>query len=262
MVFMYVEKVIFRLTDNCNLECGHCCYESGHGGETMSFENIKKVIYNVPRNVGNLVFSGGEVFTIKDKLYKTLDFVNQNRDSLFSKETLISVQSNCYWVLDKESLEKVLGGLDDFGVNYLGCSIDGEFHREQGLDVDKIKRIFENVDSPMLCFSDEGRIYPFGRTKNLDSEYICDKHVCDFSEKYTKNFMLFIVNPDGSVSPCCWNAFSIGSAIEKPIEELFENALNNTLIRKIAENGPDVPEEYHNICAVCKEMDLRGFEPR
>ena len=63
-------KLYFVTTQNCNLKCRHCYLEAGPGKSdtTISPEDFKAVVGNLPKESLDLNLSGGEVFTIQDTL--------------------------------------------------------------------------------------------------------------------------------------------------------------------------------------------------
>ena len=122
--------VLFNFTRNCNLRCSHCCDNCGPHEQTMSWNNIRKVIDNLPKNINMLVIGGGEPFVEINLLAQMLDYLDRNRARIIPYAN-IDVQTNGFWTLDEKQAYQALTKL----TGRFGITISGKdsFHEEQGL---------------------------------------------------------------------------------------------------------------------------------
>lgn len=271
----YKNLVYLRITDNCNFECRHCCYKCSPGKDTMSFENIKNVLSNMPKNAF-LQISGGEIFTVKNLLYKTLEYI---KDTEICKN--YGVQTNGFWIKDKECFEKTLNELIGLGITAFDWAGLDRFHEEQGLNIDDISSILKDYRNKNIKFHSTEprknsysyvRARPFGRAKEaLDESELC-KEECDCSINYywIKNKGITLtINPNGNANLCCFNidGLNLGSAIENPIGKLVENAVSDKFIEQFITRGAyaiaaekfgdeklDELLSRNCICAICESM--------
>lgn len=121
-----IDKVIFELTQSCNLRCHYCLYnEDFHGFRTyenkrMSWETAKKgldFIYQITKDLVKISFYGGEPLLEFDLMKNCIDYCEKN---FVDKEIYYSFTTN-------------LTLLDDMKINYFAglkninilCSLDG-----------------------------------------------------------------------------------------------------------------------------------------
>lgn len=291
-------KIYFRFTNKCNLQCRHCCYSCGPKGETMSTENIEKVIEHFPADNKIVMVSGGEAFTEEEKLFHILNILQKRQ---FPK---IRIETNGFWMRNEEQAYANLSRLYGL-VSGISVPSNDKFHREQGVysggvlhdgplfkAIDRLaterglhaKRqwndtisLFQGMFSPKVIeiwLSGTARTHPFGRGAGVEKENLRDYSSCDMREyKSNEKSWDITISPDGKAYPCCWCVMpSIGSAIESPLEELVEKMKKNELFAAmIEENSPrgaakvlgvyrEADEEIYmrNPCVKCEEI-FRGM---
>ncbi len=66
--------LLLRLTNDCNYNCKHCCYDSGKGS-TLSFDQLNSLAKTLPNYFHKILFSGGEPFLHPDILYHALSYL-------------------------------------------------------------------------------------------------------------------------------------------------------------------------------------------
>ncbi|MDD5192482.1 MAG: radical SAM protein [Candidatus Nanoarchaeia archaeon] len=251
-------NVYFRITDKCNLECKHCCYDCGPKGDSMLSSNIKKVVDNIPAGVKDFELTGGEPFVVKPLLYEALSYIQSKK---FPKISVI-VQTNGFWIKDEDSNYKILKELCDLGVNYIDFTSNDEFHKEQGIDINKLHMNVNILPSPLgkaldrlndefpglenryskigLHLRGAGkRVQPLGRAKSLPIEMIHPFYPCLANINFYGQHKDVTIDPQGNVYLCCWQGpRSIGSVIETPLEQLVEDAENDPITKAIIDGGP------------------------
>ncbi|MBL7100561.1 MAG: radical SAM protein [Nanoarchaeota archaeon] len=240
--------ISFVLTRKCNLRCGHCYIEGGpeHANTTISEENFKRIIDHLPNKRINLVLTGGEVFTIKDKLFNFLTYIKSiNKDRKEKNQIDVTVQTNAYWAKNEKMMESNLSDLSSLGVKSLDVTSDDPNHFEEGIDPDSLKRLDETLFSSE--FFDDYIIrgvsltesVPLGRAKGKIPEK-CNRHLkCIYAIKSGS----ITIREDGKVYPCCYSIFPIkGNLIEQPLTKILKQsrrdkrlaALNRGGIKKLA----------------------------
>ena len=273
-----MKSAYWRITNNCNLKCEHCCYECEPGKETMSNKNIEKVVDNLPKNIKNLQITGGEVFSVKPTLYHTLSYLQSKK----LPKTKVIVQTNGFWVTDEDSTYKILKKLCDLGVKKISFTSDDKYHIRQGIDTEKLtyygetpiklalkklKKEKRKVFSLPIKTSLRGakEIYAFGRGKSFPKEKLCKTSWCLAEDFLKKGMEKVTIDPAGKVYPCCWEVTpSLGSAINTPLEELFEKARENRVFSFLSKRGlQKVIEDFKihpnldyldNPCVACEEV--------
>lgn len=273
-----MSSAYWRITNNCNIKCKHCCYNCGPGKETMSKENIEKVVDHLPKNIKDLEITGGEVFTIKPTLYHTLSYLQSKK----FQDLNVIVQTNGFWVTDEDSTYEVLKELYDLGVKKINFTSDDEYHIEQGINTEKLKYHKETpirlalkklkkeerkVFSLPIKIGLRGakRIYPFGRGKSFPKEKLRKTSWCLAESILRKGKEHITIDPAGQVYPCCFGVTpSLGCAINTPLEELFEKARESPILTSLSNGGlQKVVEDFkiyptgdyvNNPCASCEEV--------
>jgi len=243
----------FRITEKCNFQCRHCCYECGPKGSTMSNEDIAKVIENMPDNTKGISISGGEPFVTKDSLMFTLDNLRKKFGNIG-----ISVQTNGHWLNDVDSSYEVLEELIEKGVSTLEWTGHDDFHKEQGLDIIKTIITIRDVEEKLkekygdLPIEIKGRgckaePYKMGRAEKMPETEVSDLSYCNVVldidpftlEKRAENRKGLVIDSDGSAYLCCWRGpILLGSAVEEPVEEIYNRAIKNPVIKALMEDGP------------------------
>jgi hypothetical protein len=230
-------EVYFRLTNNCNLECGHCCYDSKPGGETISEKDLEIALGNIPYNVRGIIFSGGEVFTRKKRLWQALEYVSDNRDEKFPLLDGVTVQTNGFWINNSIQTKETLQKMADYGVSGVQVASYDFFHQFKKIPHEVFQFSPGLIRSHGLEFYMSGNDspVPFGRAKDLSEEKLTTKAYCFASLNRVT------ISPDGNVSFCCFSGSpTMGSIIEDPLDEIISRARRNTLHRKLIRHRLDL----------------------
>lgn len=208
------------ITDNCNVSCAHCKYSCGPGGSSISDEHIDLFVSKlINEPFFNLTVSGGEVFTVKPKLFAVLRAVYSKFDDC---PGYVEIATNGFWAQDLgvacRTLDELISeselrsDLRPF-ITYTGYS---KFHKAQGLRIDDIRSNLAKacrVKGFKFGVYETESLYPFGRAKNLsvsndDCKIIGGYHVG------------FHVNYDGLIYLCDNLSFSVGSLLDKRLLSL------------------------------------------
>ena len=245
----------------------------------MSGPELEAILNNVitPR-VKDLAFSGGEIFTAKGLLNKALGYVKEKRKKL-SPSLRVIVQTNGFWAKDKDSAYAVLKGLYGLGVNLVDLTSIDDYHKEQGLDVDRLEssdscldKALQKVNKGFLFGSScdlklgkrgaDGGVMPFGRAKSLSNKHHQEYFTCMLGKAYINRCIT--INPHGDAYACCWEVPYLGSALESTADELIEKAAKNPILHALMEEGPkgvakeigvyNEGDSYRNECVKCAEL--------
>ncbi|SCZ09451.1 radical SAM protein [Alkaliphilus peptidifermentans] len=104
-------KVVWEITNKCQMNCIHCCNEHRRTGEDISLEDaIKKVGELSKKNVSKIIFTGGDPLLYKD-IFDLIEYVNK-----FNIKVCISTNGmlldDYYNEIITVSPEKIIIGLD------------------------------------------------------------------------------------------------------------------------------------------------------
>jgi hypothetical protein len=234
-------SIYFSITNNCDLECGHCFQSSGPGRPSIFFTDFKKVIDNLPKAKTRLELTGGEVFTQKKLLYDCLDYVKQKNNG--KKRFEVMVQTNGSWATSSLKVRKILTELADRGVDSLDVTSQDKYHLDQGLDQDKLSLIVDesyDLNVPWgRTVSPRGagykNILPIGRAKELPKSHFNKKYNLEnrSCEGCFSNYNLNI-NRKGEVHMCCFDLFPLpGNVIDEPLVDIVRRARKNELLKKV-----------------------------
>lgn len=283
-----MKRVNIRITDKCNLQCRHCCFSCGPKGESMSAENLEKVIINVPEDTRRIIINGGEPLVEKELLMHALDYIGKKNEKRRQK-IYITVMTNGFWIKDADNTYKVLRELYEKGARTLEIASDDKYHIEQGINpglfsladtesplgkaVEMLKKETGNPHPVDINARHQNKhnifAVPFGRAKQLPAKEINDKSICIAPYKFPEDIT---INPDGNVYPCCWAATpSIGSALEDNLGKIAQRAIKDKVFRALITEGPvgvakltgyyrksDEPLYRQKQCMMCMEV----FEER
>ena len=268
-------SVSLELTKNCNFRCRHCAINAGPGGKIMSITNVKEVLNHLPGNLEYLLLSGGEIFTIKDRLWQTLEYIRDHRQRLFPK-VKISVNTNGFWIKDAPSDVETFRRLHEYGVNNIGFSGMDAFHKEQGLNLEMVKRGALNARAIlerdlggnetftfMFYGCRPGIANPLGRAASLPANLLRPESKCSLPLDSA-----ITVGSDGEAYLCCWQGSpSIGSVITTPLDELVNRASVDPVLGALMREGllaaaialgvydPGKAGEYTTrACIICKGL--------
>jgi len=239
----------FVLTKNCNFKCAHCYISAGPGmrDTTIEEQDFQKCINHLPAFKGELCLSGGEVFTIKDKLYSFLDYLkydNKKRERKNQGKLELVVQTNGSWGKSDGTAVKILQELFDFGVRGLDLTSADIFHRQQGMKKEwllKIKKEAEKIGfkGEHIIIRGAGKqfgIFPLGRGKSFyDPNH---KFTRTTNCKYNLTDYSLTFHQDGTVYNCCWGIFPLpGNLIREPLTRIVERAKKNSRLNTIDKEG-------------------------
>lgn len=283
--------VLFNFTNKCNLQCRHCYASCGPQGETMSTENIEKVLEHLPKDTEVLSISGGEPFMERETLMQMLEYLKENKRRILPAGN-VALLTNGFWIRNSEKAYKILKSIYEQGVSTLNITSDDKFHFEQGIDTkwqaddpyitlcklmqrlsaEKGKKYNFIAGGMSIPYDSHGKefravvpiganaAYPFGRGINLKKHEIKGFSQCNIRTWHsdTLSYDELTVAPDGKAYPCCWRVTpSISSAIESPLEELVRNMHKSELFTALLEEGP---EGAANLLGVYKEKDKEVYE--
>ncbi|ASQ90926.1 hypothetical protein CHL67_08350 [Prosthecochloris sp. GSB1] len=134
--------VVWEITNNCNLNCFHCCNNSGLNAgvnDEVSMETSIKVTHEFKDlNVTEVYFSGGEPLTRPDFL-KILASI----DPMLTK---IYLASNGTTIT-----EKVAEGLSKFNISGISISLDGHTAEMHSLVRGDLSCFDKTVEGIRLC---------------------------------------------------------------------------------------------------------------
>jgi len=227
---------------------------------TMSLEDIETVINKMPSNTKKVVLTGGEIFLIKELLYKTIIKLKERFSSLY-----IELESNGKYIYDGNSIE-ILRQLKMLGVDSVRFS-DDKFHEAGGIDLNKVRSLkkLEAVDTPTIKYLVQDKILGIGKAASLN-EKEKEAKMCMNSES-TINNPYFFIDVVGNVYICTWKCVPpIGNLIyddfNKIIKELYEEFNSLILQGKILEainlndsstNNKEFVEKYGE-CMLCNKF--------
>lgn len=278
-----MRKAIIQFTNKCNAQCRHCAYECGPKGETMNKKDIEKVLKHLPETIEYFVISGGEPLVAMDELRHMLSYI---REQKLIPNARIHVETNGFWARDAESAYRVLKELHEFGVHGVALASMDKFHREAGINTENLEwnpstpiylaleRLYKETGSTRdypIEVEAKGAVHgvlPVGRARNLPEEEFAVRSVCDISLENEVT-----IDPRGIAYLCCWRTIpSIGSAIDRPVDELVREASKDKIMQALLEQGPEgaakelgvykeTDEEIYRInpCVKCEEI-FRGVK--
>lgn len=128
-----MESVYWVFTLRCNDFCPHCYNNSGPKGETITLEELLKVVPNLPPKIGRIILSGGEPLVEKDKLRGVVAAIRKK----YSRKTQIFLQSNGDLLSDK-----VLAELEEMTIDRIDIVSVDRFHKKQGRHVETLRGLF------------------------------------------------------------------------------------------------------------------------
>jgi len=257
-----VRSIYFGMTRNCNLQCRHCLADAGPGlgYTTMGLDSFSKAIDHLPIWPFQLKLTGGEPFTLGEKLYDYLDIVKTANDKRGKDERMhVSLQTNGFWARNDGVTEKVIKRVQSYGVRFMMVASGDDYHTEQGLDFDGVSwRIRETSGKSGFLMGWMGTfdVKPVGRGRDLISD---DQVVgCDLDcrqefywdwEKLNGGSLTpeqelwlpwnsLTVDEKGSVYPCCYRLFKFpGNLVEEPLESVLTKALEDPRLDALFRGG-------------------------
>lgn len=237
----------FIITRQCSCRCRHCYLSAGpeHLDTTISKKDFKKIINNLPKVSLDLLLSGGEVFTIKDKLFDYLAYIKEENDErVLDKKGKIDVelQTNGFWAVNDDYIKSTLFDLASLGVKGLDITSKDKYHREQGIKTKNLNRLYDIISDSGLfeSFTLRGvkrrNLMPLGRAEkmNLKNNFLYYSWSCRDS---LKNYHLTI-REDGSVYTCCYCFFKLpGNLTKEPLTEMVRKAEKEERLKVLDDGG-------------------------
>lgn len=144
----FVQKVVFSITNRCNLKCEYCCVDSGSStGKTdiLSTGDVKRAIDNVLKlNPLNLVISGGEPL-IREDFYDILEYIKE----VYSGKVILCTNATLIKEKDIKKLAK--------NVYAAEISLDG--YDEKSCSQIRGKGVFAKVINNVKLLKENGMKY-------------------------------------------------------------------------------------------------------
>lgn len=129
-----MESLYWVFTLKCNDVCAHCYNNSGPRGESISVDELLKVVPNLPDTLGRVILSGGEPTVEMDKL----DAIVRALKKRYEDRTPIYLQSNGD-LLNDEKVTRLL----DMGIDRIDIVSLDRFHKQKGAHVERIRALFD-----------------------------------------------------------------------------------------------------------------------
>ena len=228
--------VYLRITDNCNLECAHCCYECGPRKKTMHAKKLETILDNLEGpEVTTLLLGGGEPFTRWTRLEQALSSIQERKlRGKYPELRKIAVQSNGLWATDIPTAKEYIQKLASLGANNLTITGGDNFHDEQSkvrslirphralaYVYDAWRLLCRESAGTFVLFAGDLSVYPryaapFGRAKNLSPDHMKIRTNC------ARPIENITIDPQGNAYHCCWQQpFTLGSLAKLPIVEIL-----------------------------------------
>lgn len=272
-------KLLSILTKDCNRKCKHChvSAEPGNKKYTMSPKNFKEAIQNIDTlDLVTFKLSGGEIFTMPEKLYEYLEIINES-----GKEEMILINTNGLWLYKKDAKE-IAKKLKDYGITYIEISSrDSIFHLEQKCKIpwklvdeiipQEIRHNIPGFDEEDFYGIPDLDVMPVGRGERFDDGY----YDCEGDCMYKLNNNDFTMDWNGNLALCCFGFFRMGNLIEEPLSEIIKRNKNKRLIEVYEyKEIEDIARFYgvdntitrriikeHGTGGLCAYLNREGFIP-
>lgn len=124
-MIIYPHTIALITTDKCTASCKDCCFEcSPEKNSYIPYSKMKEIIHDAAKinSVKNIVFTGGECFTLGGKLIKLINEANENN---FNTRVI----TNGYWAKSESHVTKKCSELVDAGLREINFST-GRSHAE------------------------------------------------------------------------------------------------------------------------------------
>ncbi len=265
------------MTEQCNVECGHCWFRSGPDrGATMSGEDITGFIdqaREIP-TVRWISLTGGEPFLYPRLVESSVRYASE-------KGLQTECVTNCFWAETEHRAEELLERLVDAGLDVINISAD-DFHqrhipfervrncfnasknlglkvvimcaaaRSSTLRAEEIKRLLGDGDIQILgaektrptsqAIMAETGFTPVGRGAEIpEKEWLTgDNPVAGPCNLVLRDIG---VAPSGRVLPCCSAASiveeaALGSLRDEGLSEILERAGRRQIFKVLSSEGP------------------------
>lgn len=258
-------------TYRCNAQCEQCCFESNPRIRTrLSLDDIKRSIDAAVDGFENLkliVFSGGEVFLLKEDLFEAVAYAAK-------KGLLTRCVTNAFWGRKPAHAQAVADRLQSCGVAEINISTGMDHQRwvpfasvEHAVEALVGKDIFtlvtvERDSETSDCFAQATQSDVFQaalRSKPLKFSLQCNSWM-PFNDRYVQRgkpaglaaltqgcsqiFHNLVVTPREELAVCCGLTFEhidelkVGSLASRSMGDLFEDTFRDFLKIWIHMDGP------------------------
>jgi sulfatase maturation enzyme AslB (radical SAM superfamily) len=267
--------IYFQTTYDCNLKCAHCFQDSGphRKDTTISLENFKKVIENLPEEKITLQLTGGEIFKNEKSFWNYLNIIKNINEA--RKNTIdINVQTNGFWGNREDyEIKEILHALNRFDVKYLDITSNDKYHLNAGLKLDIPRKIINlNLKNKIIKEDnlrgvyDDYNIFPVGRGKNISKYFYNNREDC----KRVIDQKDFTIDPYGNVYMCGFNLYKLpGNIINDPLEDVIKKAKKDPILQKLNSEGIIEVAKYkgmssenieklvsgHGKCGLCAKLN-------
>lgn len=117
-----MQSIYWVLTRKCTQSCSHCYISCGPDGESLSENDVDRIVENLSPTAEQIILAGGELLVVKPLLLRALDGLY----SKYANKTKLMIQTNGD-LLDEESVEEIL----DHHVCRIDVSSMDEFHNNR-----------------------------------------------------------------------------------------------------------------------------------
>ena len=279
-----IKQVNFRFTYHCNAFCGHCYNFSGPRRKNPSL-NVNKMVESIEEasllNIPRINLTGGEPMLYPKTVLRLI------REARQREIKSVTICTNGYWAKSKSKGKKLLlamkeagfmNGLDTNEVrgDYFEVSagvyhqeyipfqtlenlmdihyevfksplyIDYETHSPSEEEMDAIRSVFESKGLMEKATFHLRSVCPIGRGANLDCGYQLVQAdgvgPCEIINQ-------IVIDPDGSVRPCCGlnsgiEGLKIGNIYHDKLSVLLRNLQNNPILQFLSKNPMGKIYEY------------------
>lgn len=292
---VYPQSITIIPSYRCNAECAECCFESNP--RIKQRLSLEEIIYAIDRArvafpaLQLIVFSGGEVFLLKDDLYKAISHASGHG-------LAVRCVTNAFWGKSKKNAETVVEKLIKANVSEINISTGVDHQKFVPLEsvinaceelvkggiktlitVEKdsvqtnclntlredirIRKIFE--DDPELLFIQCNSWMPFHANYEARGEPAGLESLTDGCTQVMNNL---VVTPYAKVAACCGLTFehipelTVGDLNNSTIDQIFDNVLQDFLKIWMHLDGPgnimrklfgeEINEELKDIRHICQ----------
>lgn len=265
---MYSFNII--LTEICNANCSHCYMSDKGRTKTLTKDEIKKIINNLPKNTKSIVFTGGEILLVLELLEYSLKLVKKKFNDI-----VIGLESNGIILYkDYEKAKDILKRLSNLGADFIRLS-DDKFHEAGGVKLKKVrelKSLEKEVNIEIKYLIQESAV-AFGKAEKLEEKDLCIMNCMNKKTSLENPYVFLDINGDAYI--CTWKcAPNISNLITDSFDE-FEKELKtdfNQLIlageieKAVNLDGKTELEKLSNIeyaklkgqCMLCKKKFQNG----
>ncbi|MDK2565051.1 radical SAM protein [Romboutsia sedimentorum] len=287
----FIPKVVFSITNRCNLNCDYCCVDSClENTDTLTTQQIKTSIDNILKlNPQRIVLSGGEPFLRKD-FFEIFEYLKGKYDgkiiictnaTLIKEKDIEYIAKNAYSIeisldgFDEESCAKVRGKgvfnkvvrniklLKENGMKNIGLSM--VVGNQNAYMVDDFYRLNRNLGTKPTI----RQFSAIGRGKDSLNEYLENEKMVHYINEniYTDLSKIksdycqagssqIFVNYDGNIYVCPllqYEKFKIGNILN----------FDNEAIEKLFKRDLDAIKNFNNLkpknIDSCKKCEINIF---